>query len=245
MSRIAIIAALEREINPLVQGWTRIALHRDGREFRCYRRDEITAVAGGIGARAAELAARAAASEFQPQALVSVGLAGALIRTLKVGSVFIPSVIVDAASGAEYRSHAGEVHTGGVLVSAPEIAGKESKKELADRFHALVVDMEAAAVAQIAQELKLGFFCVKAISDELESRLPPMNRFVADDGRFQTGKFLAWSAARPQWWPATARLARDSHRAARALCGWLNKNLPGGAPAPAVVTLDGVDFPKP
>jgi adenosylhomocysteine nucleosidase len=246
MNRIAIIAALEREIGPLVEGWTPKVLHSQGRDLISYRNSELIAIAGGIGRRQAEIAARAAVAEFQPQALISTGLGGAIIRSLKVGSIFIPNVIVDAATGTEYRCNASPgVVAGGILVSVPEIAGAESKQLLADRFHGLVVDMEAAAVARVAQEMKKGFFCVKAISDELDSRLPPMNRFVDEAGRFQTGKFLSWGAVRPQWWAATIRLAKDSRRAAHALCGWLDKNLTASFVAPAVVTLDGADFPKP
>jgi adenosylhomocysteine nucleosidase len=246
MSRIAIIVALEREIGPFVEGWTRGVLHLQGEDIVCYRNGDLMAVAGGIGCRQAESAARAAVAEFQPQALVSAGLGGAVIRTLKAGSVFVPNVIVDEATGAEYRCNAGAgLVSGGVLVSAKEIAGPGSKKHLADQFHALVVDMEAAAVARVAREMKTGFFCVKAISDELDSRLPPMNRFVDETGRFQNGNFLAWAAVRPQWWPATIRLARDSRRATRALSDWLGKNLTGSFVAPAVVTLDGADSPKP
>jgi adenosylhomocysteine nucleosidase len=244
MSRVAIIAALEREIGPFVAGWTRGVLQHHDEDIVCYRNGDVVVVTGGIGCRQAEAAARAAVAEFQPQALVSAGLGGAIIRTLKIGSIFIPNVLVDAATGAEYRCNAGAgLVSGGVLVSATEIAGPGSKKHLADQFHALVVDMEAAAVARVAEEMKTGFFCVKAISDELDSRLPPMNRFVDESGRFQTGRFLAWTAARPQWWPATIRLARDSRRATRALCHWLGKNLTSSFVAPAVVTLDGADFP--
>jgi adenosylhomocysteine nucleosidase len=172
-------------------------------------------------------------------------LGGAIIRTLKVGSVFVPNLIVDAAMGTEYRCNAGAgISCGGILVSAPEIAGPESKKHLADQFHALVVDMEAAAVARVASETKTGFFCVKAISDELDSQLPPLNRFVDGSGHFQTSRFVTWTSLRPQWWPATIRLARNSQRATRALCGWLGAHVTSNFAAPPVVTLDGADFPK-
>lgn len=250
MSRIAIIAALEREIGPLVRerGWTRGILSGGGRNVVCFRQGELVALVGGIGAHQAEIAARAAVAEFQPQALISAGLAGAMIRTLKVESLFFPNVIVDATTGAEYRCHTAaesELVSGGILVSGAEIAGPQSKKELADRFHGLVVDMEAAAVARVAQETKTSFFCVKAISDELDAALPPLSLFTDEAGRFHTGKFLIWGAMRPQWWPATIRLARDGRRATYALCDWLRANVTGGFVAAPVVTLDGGDFPKP
>ena len=247
MIRVAIIAALEREIAPLVRGWTRGVVASQGRKLACHRQGELVAMAGGIGWRQAEAAARAAMAEFHPGALISAGFAGAIIPSLKTGSIFIPNVIIDATTGAEYRSigGAGEGFPGGVLVTAGEIASPESKLQLAGRFHALAVDMEAAAVARVAQETKAGFVCVKAISDEFGARLPPMERFVDAAGRFQTRRFAAWTGLRPQWWPATVRLARDSRRAAHALCGWMAGRLDRGFAAPQVVTLKGADTTNP
>jgi len=47
--------------------------------------------------------------------------------------------------------------SGGVLVSSGEIAGAEAKRELVNRFHGLVVDMEAAGVAKVAQQEQMDF----------------------------------------------------------------------------------------
>ncbi len=190
-------------------------------------------------ARMPSLAANAAVEQFHPSALMSVGLAGALIRSLKVGSIFTPSVVVNAADGAEYRCSAESSRvSGGVLVSAEEIAGAEAKQTLVQRFHALVVDMEAAGVAKIAQEANIDFRCVKAISDEADFAMPPMARFIDADGNFQAGKFAAWAAVRPWQWPRVAALGRNSSRATRALCDWLAKNLTSGLQAGEVVTLN-------
>jgi adenosylhomocysteine nucleosidase len=238
MSRIAVIAALERELAPLVRGWARSRLGSSGKSVACFESGELIAVAGGIGCRCAELASRAVVEKYQPRMLISAGLAGALIRSLKVGNIVTPNVIVDAATGTEYRCQlGGDVVGGGVLVSAAEIAGSGSKADLAERFHALVVDMEAAGVAKAAEEFNIGFRCVKVISDELDFAMPPMHRFVDAEGDFQTGKFLEWTALRPQYWPATIRLAHNSGRAARALGDWLRKNLTGNFPQARVVTL--------
>src|SRR5262249_14008935 len=153
MSAIAIIAALERELNPLVRDWQSVSFRHNGHEFRAYRQNDVVAIAGGIGTQAAGNAARAVVAQYKPQTLVSAGLAGALLHTLKAGSVFVPNVIIDSTTGVEYRCDSG----GGVLVTGGEIAGGESKQQLAQKFHALCVDMEAAAVAEVAQEQRIAF----------------------------------------------------------------------------------------
>src|SRR5579864_5473839 len=58
-SRVAIVAALEREVRPLVKGWRVREQEFDGRHFRFFERDNFVLVAGGIGAEAARRAAEA------------------------------------------------------------------------------------------------------------------------------------------------------------------------------------------
>jgi adenosylhomocysteine nucleosidase len=239
---VVVITALDRELHPLVDEWKSSPLHVNGRTFSCYHAGGLMALAGGIGAKHAEMAARAVVENYHPQILVSAGLAGALIRSLKVGSIVTPNVIVDADTGIEYRCNVGgEVIGGGVLVTAGEVADVASKAALVERFHGLVVDMEAAGVARVAQEFNIGFRCVKAISDEFDFVMPPLNRFVDEQGEFQTGKFVAWAALRPQHWAKVVRLGRNSARATHALSQWLEKNLSDGPRAAAIVTLSGAE----
>jgi len=249
MSSVGIIVALDRELHPLVDEWTRGTLPVDGKDLPCYGSGGLIAVAGGIGCKQAALAARAVMETYHPQMLVSAGLAGALIRSLKVGSIVTPNVIVDAATGTEYRCNFGGVVVGGgVLVTAAEIAGAEAKATLVERFHGLVVDMEAAGVACVAQQFNVGFRCVKAISDEFDFALPPLNRFVDEQGNFKTGQFAAWAALRPQHWAGVFHLARNGGRAAQALSQWLRKNrtqfaLSSNFPPGTVVTLNEYSHP--
>ncbi len=235
MSRIAIIAAMERELAPLVRGWKRSTLDCAGRALTCFEKQppesqDMVAVAGGIGCKNAEQAAKGVVAQYHPAMLVSAGLAGALIRSLKVGSIVTPNVIVDAATGIEYRCATGGGSIGGgILVSSDEVAGAEAKQKLVERFHALIVDM-------------VGFRCVKAISDEADFVMPPLSGFVDAEGKFQIGKFAGWAVFRPHYWAKIAALARNSRKATEALCGWLVKDLSSGLPAGKVVTLDGAEF---
>jgi adenosylhomocysteine nucleosidase len=239
MSKIAIIAAMERELGPLVRDWKKGILSSADKAFTLFESNGALAVVAGIGCKNAELAARSVVAQYRPALLISAGLAGALIRSLKAGSVFTPSVVVDAIDGAEYRCVADGNHvSGGVLVSSGEIAGAEAKRELVTRFHGLVVDMEAAGVAKVAQQEQIGFRCVKAISDEADFAMPPMARFIAADGSFQSGRFALWTAFRPWQWMKVAALARNSSRATAALCERLRKDLAGRAQSLEIATLN-------
>jgi nucleoside phosphorylase len=245
MNTIAIVAALDRELKPLVDGWNPSTVVFQGKAFRVFEhkqeQENLVAVAGGIGCRSAELAARAVIAQYRPQALISAGLAGALIRSLKVGCIVTPNVIMDGINGNEYRCTLGEgLIAGGVLVSASEIAGQESKQKLVENFHALAVDMEAAAVAEVAREAGIGFCCVKAISDESSFPMLPLNQFVTAEGDFLTGKFALWAALRPWIWPRVIVLGRNSRRATRALCDWLKAHVTSNLRPGKVVRLEPV-----
>jgi len=246
MKRTVIIAAMEREVSPLVRTWQRASITGGERSFVVFENDVAAVVISGIGRKNAERAARAAVAQYAPATLMSVGLAGAVIRSLKAGSVVTPNVVVDASDGAEYRCAAqngGGVVGGGVLVTAEEVAGTGAKAKLAEQFHALIVDMEAAGVAKVAEDSQIGFRCVKAISDEAEFVMPPMAQFVDAAGDFQTGKFAAWAAVRPWHWARVAALAANSAKATRALCAGL-KNDGAAQSSPAeIVTLNKAEFP--
>jgi adenosylhomocysteine nucleosidase len=240
MSRTVIIAAMEHETQPLVQGWQRSSVHAGARSFTAFEKDERVVVISGIGRQHAEAAARAAIAQYRPGQLVSAGVAGALIRSLKAGSVVTPNVVVDAADGAEYRCtlENGGVVGGGVLVSASEIAGAEAKRKLVEQFHGLIVDMEAAGVARAAQEAGIGFRCVKAISDEADFVMPPLKQFVDAAGHFQSGRFAAWAAVRPWQWARVMKLGRNTNKAVKSLCEWLEKNVLTNRSREEVVRLE-------
>ncbi len=162
--------------------------------------------------------------QYHPPALISAGLAGALTPDLKVGGVITPHMVVDAGTGEEYRCDLGAEAIGdGILVSADQVAGVSSKQELAARFHAVAVDMEAAAVAKVAREQCLLFRCAKAISDEADFVMPPLQRFVNREGELRAGRFAAWVSVRPAFWWRTLQLGRNSGVAAQALANWLEQ----------------------
>jgi adenosylhomocysteine nucleosidase len=218
-AKVAMVAALEREVFALVKRWRRIEREHEGRWFKFFESGEAVLVCGGIGAEAARRAAEAAIALYQPVLVQSVGFAGALDPALKVGEIFAPSRVIDAKDGSSVETGTGR----GVLVSAGTIAGSRQKAKLAECYGAQAVDMEAAAVALGAQARSVRFMAVKVISDESDFAMPPMDRFVGDLGQFRTGKFVIYAGLRPWLWARVIQLARNGARASRALCAELDR----------------------
>ncbi len=215
--RIAIVAAMEREVAPLIRGWKIRTIEHSGRRYRLFESEEAALICGGIGAAAARRATEAVIQELNPERVISVGFAGALDSSLQVGQFFEPRIVINAADGVRTEVGAGE----GILVSSATVAGKEQKMRLAKAYGANAVDMEAAAVALGAQARGVEFGALKAISDSADCSLPPLDRFVANDGSFHSIKFACHVALRPWLWGSTVALARNSSKASRALCAAL------------------------
>jgi len=219
MSRVAIVAALEREVRPLVKSWQVRDKEHEGRKFRFFENGEVMLVCGGIGAAAARRAAEAVIALFEPKLIYSAGFAGALDQNLRVGDVVRPQVVIDAGDGSRVTLGSGE----GTLVSFDAIASPTQKGKLRDSYAAHAVDMEAAAVARSAELRGIEFGVIKVISDVVDFEFPSMERFVDSEGRFSEAKFALFAALRPWLWLQVARLTENSSRASRSLCACLRK----------------------
>lgn len=231
-TRVAMVAALEREVRPLVKHWQVTEREFDGRTFKFFENAGTVLVCGGIGAQAARRATEAVIRLFSPDAVVSVGFAGALDDSLKVGDVFVPGRVVDASDGSRVETDTGL----GVLISFAEVAGGEQKKRLAAAYGAQAVDMEAAAVARGAQAHGLRFSACKAISDASDFEMPAMEGCISPDGQLRTAKLVASSSVRPWTWANLMRLGRNSAKASKALCIWIEQHHEEWHPSTGVKT---------
>ncbi|HKS75385.1 MAG TPA: hypothetical protein VJQ82_19410 [Terriglobales bacterium] len=212
-TRVAIVAALEREIEPFVKGWDSRVRAYDGRNYKVYEKENAVVVCGGIGAEAARSAAEAVIALYQPGMLISAGFAGALDPGMSVGDSFTASQVIDAKDGSRMHSDQGS----GILITFDTVADVEQKARFASAFGAHAIDMEAAAVGKAAQAHGIRFLACKVISDSSDTALPALTQFIGSDGRFHVLRYAMHIAVRPWKWVAVRRLARDSMKAARAL----------------------------
>jgi adenosylhomocysteine nucleosidase len=231
MPKVAIVAALEREVKGLVRNWNRIEREFEGRRFAFFERDELVVVCGGIGAECARRAAEAVIALYHPEQVESVGFAGALDETLRVGEIFRPAEVIDARDGSRFETcrfetggfEIGDAEGNGRLVTFMAVAGAEQKTKLAKAYQARAVDMEAAAVLAAAQARGVAFGATKVISDELSFEMPQMADFIDAAGQFKTASFVMYVAMRPWLWKRVDTLARNSSKAAKALGAYLER----------------------
>ena len=217
MKRIGIVAALSGELKPLVRGWQKRERNLwVGRVADC----EAAAVAGGIGAGAAERAAERVFAEFNPEVLVSCGWAGALTCAVKPPTACAISEVIDAGNDQHYATKCARGYR---LITLDRVAGPNEKRGLAEKYQSVLVDMEAAAVARIACARGIPFYCFKGISDGYSDELPDFSRFIDGAGQLRMAPLLAHAAAHPRYWPSMQRLGQNSRAAATGLAGLLEE----------------------
>lgn len=217
--RIAIIAAMKREVEPLLERWRRSGAKVERKMVSViegYECEGVWVIVAGIGRKRAATAARIAIEYHQPETIISTGLAGGLQKGLGAGAVFRPEAVIDGRSGEKYRCER-DSRAQGVLVTAASVLSRKEKEELARKFSADAVDMEAAVVAEVAHASGTPFVALKAISDELEFEMPPLGRFVDPEGHFHLLKLIGYAALRPRTWGALGELRRNSRMASEAL----------------------------
>jgi adenosylhomocysteine nucleosidase len=208
-AKIAVIAALPREIAGLVRGTRADAsLIKDG--VWLYRLDGAVVVAAGMGPPRAAVAVEAVG---EVEMLISTGLAGGCVPGLEAGSVLEAGVVVDVGTGERFVAGVG---SGVTLATAGAIAGVAEKARLAETFGASMVDMEAATVARMALARGVGFRAIKGVSDGVEFELGALAKFEGERGSFRTGAFAAYTVLRPWTWGKAIALGRGS---AKALAG--------------------------
>jgi len=184
-------------------------------------REGVTLDVSGVGPKRAGLASRALL-EKGATALLSWGSAGGLSADLSPGSLILPKIVI-ASNRSVYHVdpswHEGlcnrlkgqiEFHTGPLAESLSVVRTPAEKAILFQRTGAIGVDMESAAVAAAAEEARVPFVAVRAVSDSAEITLPNSALNACDEfGRLNFLRLILGIAARPTELFALIRLARD------------------------------------
>ena len=117
------------------------------------------------------------------QALVSWGTAGALERTLTAGTLILPTTVTDLTrtfyvDPAWHRRIRGvlkdrlPVRTGTLIQSTEIVTKPEQKAELFTRTGAVALDMESAAIGEVAAQAGVPFLVVRGIADCQSTPIP-------------------------------------------------------------------------
>lgn len=161
----------------------------------------------GIGRERALAASQHVLENYPVTGMVSFGFGGALAAGLQVGDLLVcPKLYCDSHPGAAVHKSDSRLLqlaaqamtgratprllTGDALTMDQVVVQPAEKLALGQAYQAQVVDMESYWVAQAAAGRQVPFLGVRAISDALQERLPPFDRFLDPQGKWLLGAAL-------------------------------------------------------
>ena len=208
--RIAILAAMPREVAPLVRAWpARTLFEMEGASL--WECEDAIVVCAGMGRERVARALELAEAQGQLHSIFSVGYAGALRSGMRMDKVYWPATVIDAQTGEQFECKGGA----GTLVTSGHVVHATEKRELAERWNADLVDMEAAAVARLAQARDLPFRTLRVISDEAADKLPDLGRFANEMGGFREASFAVYLGLHPWLIPSVIRMGKRAAQGSR------------------------------
>jgi nucleoside phosphorylase len=181
-------------------------------------RNRVTVIQGGVGfARAREAAI---VIPREASVVISFGFAGGLRAEVSAGAVVlcdavvweahgtssryvVPSELIDALAATVLTMDGARATRGTILSSPVVLASRAAKAAAAQRWNAVAVEMEGAALAADAVARGVRLLPVRVVLDPLEVALEPL----------PAGVESSWTArarllARPGIWPTLLALRR-------------------------------------
>ncbi len=201
---IAILGAVSEEIVGIKRAMNisdRVRLGKSEAWPGKWQGKDIVLVRTGIGKQRAEDATRQVIEKFHPALIISMGYAGALIKGMNVGDLFVADTILSSASDSTsfemddpenikwldlakktLPPENAKLRVGKLITVDTVIHTPEAKKNLGDRFKAEAVEMETLVISLLTRENKIPFISVRGISDAVDHVLIDSSSFLGSDG---------------------------------------------------------------
>lgn len=216
---IAILCAIRQEISPLV-ACMNVSKKFVVDEVLFYQGDlnglPLTLVEGGVGRKNAVKAANYLLKSMKVNLLISSGVAGGLRQCIHVGDLIVAESVgyskqsdfdgeelqleSDYVCKKEIVQLARELsngletkfHFGNLLTVDKVISQASTKKKIGEQNSFLAVDMESAAVAEVAYGKGVKFAAIRSISDDIEDDLHfDYDNIMSDEGKVKVTS-VAW-----------------------------------------------------
>jgi nucleoside phosphorylase len=171
---------------------------------------------------------------YIPRVVIAAGYAGALQSKPKVGDVILADSVIGTDGKCRPTTWPGELPPGewrpplhrGPIVTTTQIAGSAvEKRRLGEQSGALATDMEAAFIAEACWRAEIPFGCVRVISDELETSLPPELGAILSGSQVSPTRVMRAVVRAPGMLKSLWQLARNTRFASRQLANALGEVL--------------------
>ncbi|MFQ5787725.1 MAG: 5'-methylthioadenosine/S-adenosylhomocysteine nucleosidase [Thermodesulfobacteriota bacterium] len=251
---IAVLCAIRQEIRPLI---TCMNIHEkfDIDEVLFFRGDinglPLVLVQGGVGRNNAVKAANCLLESIKIDLLISAGVAGGIRHGLNVGDLVVAesvghskqcdfdSEVLQLESDyvcnkevfqlARQLSNGMEAkfHFGSLLTVDKVISSANTKKRIGEQNSFLAVEMESAAVAEVAKRKGVEFAAIRSISDDIDDDLQlDYDIIMSDEGKAKVASIALEVLKNPQKLSLLRRLNKQTKTAAKSLTLFMSELIP-------------------
>ena len=180
---------------------------------------QVTAIVTGMGTELATKATERLLDTIPVDRVVVVGITGAVDNNTPIGTLVLPEVVVNSATGAEYRPATlgdgtpnGKMWTTDVLLTDPDVvAGLRAAGVVS-------LDMETAAIADVCERRAIPWSVFRVISDRASDGSIDEEVFhlSKQDGTPNPSAVVRYFIRHPGRVPRMARLAKGAKLATEA-----------------------------
>jgi adenosylhomocysteine nucleosidase len=205
------------ELRPFVRA---LGLQSSGDDFvGTLAGHDIVAAKMGVGMTGATATTERLLQGGNVDRVVVIGICGGLDETIPIGSVLSPEVLIDGATGTEYRPPAWEpIDRRGTLVTFDDFELELRMIPQLAAEGASAVDMETAAVAAVCEAHGCPYAVFRSISDYATDGTvdAAVGAMAKPDGSSDMRAALRYMLRRPWKVPGLVRLGRGAQSAAKA-----------------------------
>lgn len=216
----AFICAIPMELRPLVKKLSLRKTQRGGVTLHSGTLDgrSVVAIVTGMGTKLATAATERLLDAITVERVVVVGITGALENTTAIGTLVVPTIVVDSATGTEHRpaplgdtTPRGKMWTTDVLLTDPEVLERLRAQDVVS------LDMETAAIAESCERRGIPWSVFRVISDRASDGTVDEEVFHLShqDGTPNPRAIVRYFLGHPARIPTMIRLGKGATMAAK------------------------------
>ena len=177
----------------------------------------VVAIVTGIGSVLAAERVERLIEAIDVEHVVVVGVTGAVDNETPIGTLVLPAVVVNGATGAEYRpNRLGGGNPKGKMWTSDELITDHDVIVRMRASGVISLDMETAAIAETCERRNIPWSVFRAISDRATdlSLDDEVFHLINRDGTYNVKRIGTFFVKHPGRLPALARMAKDAKLAA-------------------------------
>ncbi|MGD0741803.1 MAG: hypothetical protein ABSA31_00690 [Acidimicrobiales bacterium] len=177
----------------------------------------VVGIVTGMGGVLAGRGVARLCAAVEIERVVVVGIAGALAAEMVIGTLVVPEVVVDAATGVEYRpDRLGGGEPDGTMWTTQALIIEPDAIAALRQAGVVCLEMETAAIAQACTARNIPWSVVRAISDRATDGSLDAEVFglINPDGSLRPGAIARYFLKHPGCVSPLVRFSRDARLAA-------------------------------